>query len=275
MPQDMPKKRSPLPKASRRRRNRWRIGIFPLTNPPASARAHLIAALEEGFALTDPAQAATAQSSFDCWVEQLKEGWQISHIKQCRVAYETALDGWRGRRITVSSVAALPLTPAVNAGQANAREDFVVNRRDSACATAGLSEVNTKAEGVAPPIRVQFAHDSAALNGLGMAAIEAGVDLARAPDVTEVFIEGHADSAGTSDYNLGLSLRRAEAVWRRLIAGGVSAAKLWLGPRGETQPETPTADGARSPENRRVTILLVEVLLGEVISAELCAENRT
>ena len=73
-----------------------------------AARAHLIAAFEEGFALTDPAQAATAQASFDCWVEQLEEGWQISHIKQCRVAFKTALDGWRGRRITVSSVAALP-----------------------------------------------------------------------------------------------------------------------------------------------------------------------
>ena len=163
----------------------------------------------------------------------------------------------------------------MNAGHANAREDLVENRRHSACATAGLSKVETAPEGAAPPIRVQFAHDSAALNGSGMAAIEAGVQLARAPDVAEVFIEGHADSAGTSDYNLGLSLRRAEAVWRRLIAGGVSAAKLWLGPRGETQPETPTVDGARSPENRRVTILLVEVLPDEVISAELCAENRT
>ncbi|MFP6691175.1 MAG: OmpA family protein, partial [Alphaproteobacteria bacterium] len=63
----------------------------------------------------------------------------------------------------------------------------------------------------------------AALDGPGKIAIDAGARLAREPSVTEVFIEGHADSIGTSDYNLGLFLRRAETVWRRLIAGGVSA----------------------------------------------------
>jgi len=110
------------------------------------------------------------------------------------------------------------------------------------------------------------------LDGPGKIAIEAGARLAREPSVTEVFIEVHADSIGTSDYNFGLSLRRAETVWRRLIAGGVSATKLWLGPRGETLPETLTADGTRFAANRRVTLLLAEVSPNDLVSTELCTE---
>jgi len=110
------------------------------------------------------------------------------------------------------------------------------------------------------------------LDGPGKIAIDAGARLAREPSVTEVFIEGHADSIGTSDYNLGLFLRRAETVWRRLIAGGVSATKLWLRPRGETLPETLSADGTRFAANRRVTLLLAEVSPNDLVSTEPCTE---
>ncbi len=243
------------------------------------ARAHLIAAFEAGFALTDPAQAATAQSSFDCWVEQLEEGWQTSHIKECRDAFEAALGTWRARQIKVSSIAALRPKSAANAGDGEAPEkDHAARRRHSVCEFGVRAEEASSAatamevEPAALRIRVQFAHDSATLDGLGSEAVENGARLARAPGVAEVFIEGHADSIGMADYNLGLSLRRAEAVWRRLIENGVSAAKLWLGPRGETQPEIATADGTGLAANRRITLLLVEALPGELISTEPCAE---
>jgi len=39
------------------------------------ARAHLVSAIDAGFAEQSPIQAALAQSSFDCWIEQLEEGW--------------------------------------------------------------------------------------------------------------------------------------------------------------------------------------------------------
>ena len=230
----------------------------------SGARVRLITAFKQGFALTDPAQAATAQSSFDCWVEQLEEGWQVSHIKQCRIAFEAALESWHAQQITVSAIATSPPSDAVNAGQADPPgKDQPADGGDTVCESDGRADFH---------IIVPFAHDSAALDGPGENAVDTGARLARAARVTEVFIEGHADSVGASDYNLGLSLRRAETVWRRLIAGGVSAAKLWLGPRGETQPETLTADGTRFAANRRVTLLLAEDSPSDAISTEPCTE---
>ena len=95
-----------------------------------------------------------------------------------------------------------------------------IGKEATSAATAAIMEVEPEAV----RIRVQFGHDSAALDGSGNEAVENGARLARAPGVAEVFIEGHADSIGMSEYNLGLSLRRTEVVWRRLIESGVSAA---------------------------------------------------
>ena len=43
---------------------------------------------------------------------------------------------------------------------------------------------------------------------------------------TEVVIEGHTDSAGTEDYNQGLSERRANAVRDALIAEGIEGSRI-------------------------------------------------
>ena len=88
----------------------------------------------QGFALTDPAQAATAQSSFDCWVEQLEEGWPVSHIKQCRAAFEAALDSWHAQQITVSAIVTSRTADVMNAGNAEAPGcDHTADEDDGIC----------------------------------------------------------------------------------------------------------------------------------------------
>lgn len=67
---------------------------------------------------------------------------------------------------------------------------------------------------------------------------------------------GHADRSGTTDYNLGLSERRAAAVQSRLERLGIAASSVATQARGEADPLVPTADGVREPQNRRVEIVL-------------------
>jgi outer membrane protein OmpA-like peptidoglycan-associated protein len=55
---------------------------------------------------------------------------------------------------------------------------------------------------------------------------------------------------------MALSLRRADSVRSSLISGGVSADKITVAGRGESEPAVPTADGVREPKNRRVEIIL-------------------
>jgi len=74
--------------------------------------------------------------------------------------------------------------------------------------------------------------------------------------VTRIEATGHADRAGSEEYNLKLSQRRAETVRRELIAQGVPADAITIAAKGETQPLVQTADGVREPQNRRVEIVL-------------------
>ncbi len=67
---------------------------------------------------------------------------------------------------------------------------------------------------------------------------------------------GHADRSGSDQYNMGLGLRRANAVKAELIRDGVPAANIVILSRGESMPLVQTADGVREPQNRRVEIVL-------------------
>ena len=71
-----------------------------------------------------------------------------------------------------------------------------------------------------------------------------------------VSVTGHADRAGSTDNNLALSLRRADAVRQALIAGGISADQITVSGRGEEEPAVPTPDGVREQANRRVEIII-------------------
>jgi OOP family OmpA-OmpF porin len=57
----------------------------------SDARARLVAALGSAEAGKKPAEAAKAQSNFDCWMEQQEEGWQLDHIAACRKGFDTAM----------------------------------------------------------------------------------------------------------------------------------------------------------------------------------------
>ena len=66
----------------------------------------------------------------------------------------------------------------------------------------------------------------------------------------------HADRSGPENYNMALSLRRANAVKDALVREGVPATAISVVGKGETQPLVPTADGVREPQNRRVEIVI-------------------
>jgi hypothetical protein len=73
-----------------------------------------------------------------------------------------------------------------------------------------------------------------------------------------VVATGHADRSGPENYNMALSLRRANAVKDSLVRNGVPAGAIQVIGRGESQPLVPTADGVREPQNRRVEIVVGE-----------------
>lgn len=67
-------------------------------------------------------------------------------------------------------------------------------------------------------------------------------------------VVGHTDQAGSDQYNLTLSQRRADAVATVLRTRVPTGTQIMEEAQGEKNPRVPLADGTRSPENRRVEI---------------------
>ena len=84
------------------------------------------------------------------------------------------------------------------------------------------------------------------------------------PEITRVRVEGHTDSRGRYEYNLDLSLRRAQAVVDFLTRrGSVDPSRLEIKGYG---PDRPVIPGARTlsehAQNRRVEFTIVETTAG-------------
>jgi outer membrane protein OmpA-like peptidoglycan-associated protein len=71
---------------------------------------------------------------------------------------------------------------------------------------------------------------------------------------TKVVATGYTDTSGSAAYNVGLSVRRAEAVKEVLTSEGIPAQNITTIGRGEEDPLVPTGPDVREPQNRRVQI---------------------
>lgn len=79
-----------------------------------------------------------------------------------------------------------------------------------------------------------------------------------------VLIEGHTDSVGSDDYNLGLSRLRSESVKRNLVEDGIEGDRITTVGYGKKYPAVPNDTDAHRALNRRVEV----IILNEGVSAE-------
>jgi outer membrane protein OmpA-like peptidoglycan-associated protein len=71
-----------------------------------------------------------------------------------------------------------------------------------------------------------------------------------------VMIEGHTDSIGGEDYNMGLSQRRADSVKSYLLAQGIAAPRLSSAGKGKSQPIADNSSASGRQQNRRVEVII-------------------
>lgn len=160
--------------------------------------------------------AATQQLKYDCWIEQLSEQ-QYDQAAQCNPTMQ------------VAAVAPKPVAQAPKP----APEPVVPAR-----------------------FLVYFDFDKATLTPESQEVVKTAIAASRKMGATEISVTGHADRAGSEDYNMDLSLRRANAVRDMASLLGADVNKIGVGGRGEADPAVATRDGVRMPTNRRAEIIV-------------------
>jgi len=110
-----------------------------------------------------------------------------------------------------------------------------------------------------PPVRnflVFFDFDKSNLTPRALDIVKEAATVAKSGQNTRVTCTGHTDTAGPANYNMALSLRRANTVKNALVNNGVAATSITVIGKGETALLVQTGDGVREPQNRRVEIVI-------------------
>lgn len=196
-----------------------------------TARAELVGLLDAGAREKAPQDAAVAQASFDCWMEQQEENFQEDHIAACRDKFNSAMEKLRAAMKPAPQAEPAPEpAPAPAPAPAEAPKPFVVF----------------------------FGFDSAAITDAAAETIDDAIAAAKKVGATDFSVTGYADRAGSEEYNAALSLRRSNAVSDALVARGIDSARVSVAGRGETDLAVPTADGVQEQANRRVQIIILQ-----------------
>jgi outer membrane protein OmpA-like peptidoglycan-associated protein len=101
-----------------------------------------------------------------------------------------------------------------------------------------------------------FLNDSSELTAESKSNIPEIISLVNKREFYEISIIGHTDTTGSDEYNIKLSIARAESVRDALLSRGIRSAKMELSYHGKRDPLIPTGDNVREPHNRRVEVIV-------------------
>ncbi|HVZ07732.1 OmpA family protein [Rhodopila sp.] len=109
---------------------------------------------------------------------------------------------------------------------------------------------------IAKSYLVFFDWDKATLTDRARQIIAEAAANSKKVQTTRIEVNGYTDTSGTPKYNMGLSIRRAQAVAAELVRNGVPKQEISIQGFGDTHLLVPTGPGVREPQNRRVEIIL-------------------
>jgi OOP family OmpA-OmpF porin len=102
---------------------------------------------------------------------------------------------------------------------------------------------------------VNFDFDKAVIRQEDFSKLDQDVSTLKQWGDIKVEVAGHTDYIGTDEYNMGLSVRRADAVRMYLIDKGIAADRLTVKGYGESQPIADNTTEAGRFQNRRVELI--------------------
>jgi len=149
------------------------------------------------------------------------------------------------KKATVSSAAASSASSAAASSASSAADAATASQ--IAAAKAALGKVKPS---------IYFDYDKFEIKTEYQPTITAFANYLKADVKARLVIEGNADERGTTEYNLALGQKRAEAVSKALGVLGVAANRVEAVSNGEEKPRAKGSTEAAWAENRRADPLL-------------------
>ena len=185
----------------------------------------------------DPFNLAKAISSLDCWSEQQEENWQTWDIKSCKNDFLNAMH----------NIYEKISTQGKKQGTSNNKDDNLKNEMKDEVTVV----TKNKDEELIQIIYFDF--DKFNLSEVSMDKIKLFLDT-YGNEIAKYLVVGHTDTKGTKNYNLSLSIKRAEVVKEILINYGINHSSIKILGKGEESLAVDTPDDTKQPANRRVEI---------------------
>ncbi|MDF2367035.1 OmpA family protein [Sneathiella sp.] len=191
------------------------------------ARERLMQVLNAGAREKLPMQAAKAQTSFDCWVQEQEENWQPKDIAACRDSFVIAMEE--------IEAAMAPVAVVVE------EKVVVMEKKEPMMMKPQSFEVN-------------FNFDSDTPLPGSMEEVKAAAEYMKKFEDPKITIAGYTDTVGSVVYNDKLGERRAENVAFMGIEEGMEPKRIIMRSYGKKDLKVQTADGVKNAANRRVVI---------------------
>ena len=179
----------------------------------------------------DPLNLAKAISSLDCWSEQKKEGWQTWDINKCRDNFLNAMH---------------IIYESLTKNKVNKTEEKKTLSNDSTTIVDEDLKQNTLQI-------IYFDFDKSNLSEVSLEKIKRFIGNNKNV-IKKFIIVGHTDSLGTKEYNMALSIERAETVKDILLKLAIKKENIKILGKGENDLKIKTVDGIAHPANRRAEI---------------------
>ena len=106
--------------------------------------------------------------------------------------------------------------------------------------------------------RVHFPFDTTTLTDDSKNALDEASEKLRANLDVDLYVDGHTDDRGTTEYNMSLGERRAKTVVDYLANSGVDKARLTVVSFGEEKPLATGSGDVANAKNRRVDFRLMK-----------------
>ena len=180
---------------------------------------------------SDPINLAKAISSLDCWSEQKKEGWQTWDINKCRDDFLNAM------HIIYESL--------TNNTNNKTEEKETLSNNNTTIVTEDLKQNTLQI--------IYFDFDKSNLSEVSLDKIKKFIGNNKNV-IKKFIIVGHTDSLGTKEYNMNLSIERAETVKDMLLKLAIKEENIEILGKGENDLKIKTLDDIAHPANRRAEI---------------------